>query len=131
MKQIPDNSVDCIITDPPYGIGYKSEHRTIEFPHMANDTEEEARELLDKALAIAVRKLKEGSHVYVFSGCESLGWMIDSITKHFTFKKDVIWRKNNWTPGDLAGNYASRHEHIIYAWKGQRLLNGRRDRKSV
>jgi len=22
MKKLPDNSVDCIVTDPPYGLGF-------------------------------------------------------------------------------------------------------------
>ena len=26
MKELPDNSVDLVLTDPPYGINYKSNH---------------------------------------------------------------------------------------------------------
>ena len=27
MRQVPDNSVDAVVTDPPYGISYQSARR--------------------------------------------------------------------------------------------------------
>lgn len=38
-----------------------------------------------------------------------------------------MWVKNNHTSGDLEGDYGNKTEFIIYAQKGRRELNGRRD----
>jgi len=42
MKDIPDNSVDLILTDPPYGIDYKGENRPNEskYKNIENDEKE-------------------------------------------------------------------------------------------
>lgn len=131
MTQIPDNSVDCILTDPPYGITYQSEHRTNPFPHMANDTQEEAYALLDKALALGAKKLKDGSHVLIFTSAQSFCWMRQVVEKYFTLKVLLIWEKNNWTPGDLQAAFASQFEMIIHAYKGRRHLLGERRSSNV
>jgi len=127
LKNIPDSSVDCIITDPPYGINYQSDHRLLAFTPMTNDTKEEAQELLDKALATSSQKLKDGSHVFIFTSWQSIGWMQETIAKYFTLKTPLVWVKNNWNPGDLEGAFASRCEIILHAHKGRRHLFGERD----
>ena len=37
MKNIPDGSVDLVLTDPPYGIGFKSNHRKEKYNEIKND----------------------------------------------------------------------------------------------
>ena len=49
------------------------------------------------------------------------------VRKHFTVKNMIVWVKNNVTRGDLKGNYGYRHELVLFAHKGRRYLNGRRD----
>ena len=49
------------------------------------------------------------------------------VRKHFNLKNALIWVKNNVTRGDLKGNYGYRYEMVLYAHKGRRYLNGRRD----
>ena len=65
LHTLPDNSVDCILTDPPYGISYQSLSRRLALTTIANDGPA-AYALLDNVLAIACPKLKLDSHVYVF-----------------------------------------------------------------
>ena len=49
------------------------------------------------------------------------------IQEKFEIKNILIWIKNNTGMGDLYGDYAPKSEFIIYARKGKRKLNGRRD----
>jgi site-specific DNA-methyltransferase (adenine-specific) len=123
VQQLPDNSIDCIVTDPPYGINYQSEHRTLPFAYMVND-DEHAYEVLGQALAAASPKLKDNSHIYVFTNWRAYPHMAAVVANYFTIKNVLIWEKNNTTPGDLEGNYAHQYEMIIFAHKGRRLLFG-------
>jgi site-specific DNA-methyltransferase (adenine-specific) len=127
LQELPDNSVDCIITDPPYGIGYFSRSRTLLRVRVTND-DAGAYKLLEQALAIAWRKLKDNRHIYIFTTWQAFTPMAAVVKKYFNLKNALVWVKNNCTRGDLRGNYGYQYEMILYAHKGRRLLSGRRDR---
>jgi site-specific DNA-methyltransferase (adenine-specific) len=38
----------------------------------------------------------------------------------------IVWVKNNWSAGDLAGNVGGQHELIIFAARGKFKINGKR-----
>jgi site-specific DNA-methyltransferase (adenine-specific) len=127
LHSIADNSIDCILTDPPYGLAYVSEHKILPDKQLINDGEKEALDVLDEALALAKRKLKHNSHIYIFCSWKTDHLVKPLVAKYFTIKNILVWEKNNWTSGDLEGNYGQIHEFIIFAHKGRRHLNGRRD----
>ncbi|MBV9688974.1 MAG: hypothetical protein JO202_04600 [Ktedonobacteraceae bacterium] len=128
LATIPDSSLDLLLTDPPYGIDYESEHREVNpLGKFANDTLEQTLQTLDTALTLAHRKLKENSHVYIFCSWKTDQYMKAIAAKYFQVKNILVWEKNNWTAGDLDANYGQIHEFIVFAQKGRRHLNGRRD----
>ncbi len=128
LETIPDNSLDLLLTDPPYGIDYESEHREVNpFEKMENDRLEETIPVVAKALAIASRKLKPNSHIYIFTSWKTYPALLPVVQTHFQVKNLLVWEKNNWTAGDLDANYGQIHEFIVFAHKGRRHLNGRRD----
>lgn len=45
----------------------------------------------------------------------------------FKIKNILVWEKNNHGSGDLTGDFAPKHEFIIFLHKGRRLSNGKRD----
>jgi DNA modification methylase len=126
LPTLLDDSIDLLLFDPPYGVNYRSLSKSMTKTTIANDGPE-AYSLLDKALAIAVHKLKLNSHVYVFTNWQAFAQMDVVIRKYFTMKNMIVWVKNNVTRGDLKGNYGYRHELVLFAHKGRRYLNGRRD----
>ncbi len=126
LTQLDDESVDCIITDPPYGINYKSLSHSLPKTTIANDGPE-AFGLLDSALAIAVHKLKVNSHIYIFTDWHVYEPMAEVVKKYFILKNVLVWAKNNRTRGDLKGNYGFQYEMVFYAHKGRRHLLGKRD----
>ena len=130
LGKLADGSIDCVVTDPPYGISYVSNFRTVEsevVKSVANDTIEDAVMLLNNACAILERKMKADSHLYCFTSWKVYPHFVNIIGKHFKVKNCLIWEKNNWSMGDLDGNYAEQYEMVIFATKGNRKLNGGRD----
>lgn len=128
IKTIPDNSIDLLLTDPPYGIDFQSNHRmaTPRFDKLPNDSTPSA-ELLEALCRRIEPKLKINSHVYIFTS-----WKVESqfrkvVSRYFNVKNILVWEKNNWSMGDLEGNYAEQYEQILFAEKGRRHLNGNRD----
>jgi len=124
FAQLPDDSIDLVVTDPPYK-DYQS-NRPVARPRVKAvkvkqfDLEFFANE--------SYRVLKTGSHLYCF--CDHLTFpdiRAALISAGFTYKNCLIWIKNNHGSGDLKGNWAPQHEFVIFATKGRgKALRGRR-----
>src|SRR5215472_8643637 len=127
LGMLPDNSVDLILTDPPYGINYMSRSKSLPLTKISNDKASEAYELLDRVLALAEKKLKPDRHVYIFTNWQAFEGMAPVVKKYFKLKGALAWIKNNRTRGDLKGNYGYQYEMVLYAHKGRRWLFGTRD----
>lgn len=130
MEKLADGSVDCVVTDPPYGIEYVSNRRTVEsevIKPVANDGLTDALALWENACKVLSRKMKDNSHIYIFTSWKVYPQFAEITGKYFRIKNCLIWRKNNHGTGDLEGNYSEQYEMIIFATKGNRKLNGGRD----
>lgn len=121
LPKLKDNSIDCVIIDPPYGIGFQSNYRNEKLDKIKNDNGR-AFNLLDKSLELAKTKMKKDSHIYIFTSWKVLDRVKPIVEKHFNLKNCIIWQKNNWTAGDLEGNYAEVYELILFATQGKRKL---------
>ena len=128
LASLPDESIDLLLTDPPYGINYQSEHKALPDAPLVNDGLDESLQVLDETLAIASRKLKARSHVYIFTSWKTDQYVKPVVEKYFAIKNVLVWEKNNWTAGDLEANYATNHEFLLFGhYKQRRLLNGSRE----
>ena len=121
MKNIPNGSVDLVLTDPPYGMGFQSKYRKEKYSKIVNDG---GLDWLEKYVDECFRILKENTAVYFFCSWHNVDIFKQSIEKKFKIKNILIWEKNNTSMGDLKGSYAPKYEMIIFAHKGRRLLNG-------
>lgn len=125
MAKILDGSVDCCITDPPYGIGYQSARRTDKDnwkPKILND-EEPYTEWIDPIF----KKLKDGGRLICFyrrDVQDAFLWEIQKVG--FEVKSQIVWDKVSHGMGDLAGEFAPQHELMIYATKGRYEFNSKR-----
>ena len=126
LTTLADESVDLILTDPSYGNEYISRSHSLPLTKIANNGQE-AYDLLDQALAIAWHKLKPDRHVYIFTNWQVYEPMAAIVRKYFKIKNVLVWEKNNFTRGDLKGNYGYSTEWIMYAHKGWWPLNGKRE----
>jgi len=125
MRRMPDNFVDLILTDPPYGMDYLSSRRKDKFEKIKNDVD---MSWVDEFAKESYRILKNDSHIYLFCNDYGIGRFRNSLEKAgFTLKRTLVWVKNNHTSGDLLGDYANKTEFIVYAHKGRKELNGGRE----
>jgi site-specific DNA-methyltransferase (adenine-specific) len=122
IKKLKDNSVDCLIIDPPYGINFQSNFKNEKFNKIDND-DDNSDKLLTKSLNLVMDKLKKNSHVYIFTSWKVYDKIKPIIEKSLTLKNCIIWDKQIYGMGDLNGNYADTYEMILFAVKGNKKLN--------
>jgi len=124
LPTLPDNSVDLIIADPPYGINYISGWYKNGNPFTPIHNDKTFNRSLNQARMLeCYRVLKNNSASFVFAGYQNIDdWIKLSKECGFTYKNLVVWVKNNWTAGDLKGNFANQHELILFLTKGRFIL---------
>ena len=121
-ERLDDDSVDCVITDPPYGIDFQSSHRYAQpdFDKIdADESVEEAVALFEDVCSEVHRTLRDGGHFYAFTRWDVYPAFKAAVEQQFEVKNCLVWRKHNWGMGDLDGAYAPAHEFIIFATKGE------------
>lgn len=125
MKTIPNDSIDLIVTDPPYKVtsrgrgkrGTTTSGGMLEkesvckgkiFKH--NDVE------LESYIPEFYRILKEGSHFYIMTNHINLTRTLNICQENgFHFIKSLIWNKENKIMSQL---YMSQFEYILFFRKG-------------
>ena len=125
MKRIPDGSVDMVLTDPPYGMDYQSNRRTVteKFAKISND---DGLDWLDDFVDECYRVMRNNSAAYVFCSWHKIDVFKVSFERRFKLKNLIVWVKNNHGSGDLKGAYAPKHEFVLYMHKGRSIFrNGR------
>ena len=122
LKNIPDNSIDLIVTDPPY--------RTTSRGSAGNSGGMLQKDINKKGQVFAFnnidcqayapkffRVLKDGSHCYVMTNHINLLHMLNTFIDYdFHFIKSLIWDKGNKIMGQY---YMSQFEYILFFRKGK------------
>ena len=127
ITKIPDESVNLIITDPPYGIGFKgNRYRNIDFDVMFND---ESLQFLEGFSSEFERILVPKAHCYIFTHWDVYSLMLKLFADKLFLQTVIIWDKDEGGHG--MGNlnmWAPRYEMIMDFTKGEkpRPLNGKR-----
>ena len=126
MKKIPSESIDLIVTDPPYLINYQSSRRIKKekFEKIKNDVN--SQQLICDYFEECNRILKNNTAIYCFCSWHHIDFFKQEFEKHFKLKNIIVWNKNNHGSGDLKGAYAPKHELILFGHKGRTLLREKR-----
>lgn len=125
INKLPDESVDLIIIDPPYGTAFKgNRYKNIDHNTLFNDDPDLM--FLSNIGKEFNRILKDDRHAYVFTRWDTYPAMA-SFFEPLSLLNLLVWDKDDGGHGmgDLK-NYAPRHELIMMFSKGRRELNGKR-----
>ena len=92
MKELPDKSVDCIVTDVPFGVNFKND--------FYNDDKDYVFEHAPIWFSQWKRILKDNSFLFVFAGVRTLhNWIQNGINAGVTYKNIIATRSfNNGSP---------------------------------
>ena len=126
-KNIEDETVDLIVTDPPYLINYKTNYRKNKQHKFCSSIKgDNDEELIKTAIKESYRILKPNSAMYMFCSPNTIDFFKVEVERYFKIKNIIIWKKNNWTAGDLQASFGKQYEMIILANKGRKKFNGKR-----
>jgi site-specific DNA-methyltransferase (adenine-specific) len=127
---LKDNSIDLIITDPPYGIQgdklHKHYNRNEEFviEGYIEIPKEEYADFSVKWIKEAERTLRPGGSIYIVSGYTNLIDVLNAL-KHTKLQEvnHIIWKYNFGVY--TSQKYVSSHYHILFYQKpgGKRTFN--------
>lgn len=117
INTLQDKSIDCLLTDPPYGENFQMNKYDNELSRKIENDEslEDALILLDDMLSRVKPKLKDNAHLYIFCSWKNFAEFKEVVSNHFKVKNALIWNKELFGMGDLKGNYADTYEMIIFA----------------
>lgn len=127
IKRIPDNSIDFILTDPPYNIG---KHSTGNIPlpgrsAMNNDVAEwdwvdfHPEEWVEEFIRI----LKPTGNLFIFTTYNQIGKWYDSLDQRFDATNFMIWHKTNPAPKIYQAGFLNSCEMIYTCWNKKHTWN--------
>lgn len=127
IKRIPDNSVDFILTDPPYNLG---QHSTGNIPlpgrtAMNNDVAEwdmidfNPEEWADEFIRI----LKPTGNLFIFTSYNQIGRWYSCLDHKFDTSNFMIWHKTNPAPKIFRAGFLNSCEMIFTCWNKKHTWN--------
>lgn len=124
-KLMNGETVDMVMTDPPYNVDYGSKAEAINKygyhfsdRHIENDYMPEAQfiEFLDKAFKNMAKALKQGGAFYIWHASITVYEFEEALRLNsLKTRQQLIWVKNALVLGRQ--DYQWRHEPCLYGWK--------------
>jgi site-specific DNA-methyltransferase (adenine-specific) len=100
-------TVDLIVTDPPYGVAWQSNRRAEKFDQLANDGASD-RDTIARIMQECVRVVRQHRHLYVFGPTDVLeGLKVGACVP-------LVWDKGTLGSGDVTAAWGPSHEPITF-----------------
>lgn len=122
LRSLPDESVDLVVTDPPYE-SLEADRAIGTTTRLRDWFPVEGPVYLAGTMRQLYRVLRTDRHLYWFSDHRAARWAVPALeAAEFEFHKPLIWDKRRIGMGY---HYRARYEMILFASKGSRPLNDR------
>src|SRR5438445_12987543 len=120
MRKFPAESIDLVLTDPPYGITLKAQRKTSKF-HDVTIANDDQLAWLPHWSSELYRVAKNVA--YIFCGWSTVGEFQTQLTRAgFKIKNVLVWHKN-WL--GMGNNFRPNYELIILAIKSTFITKSR------
>lgn len=110
LADMETETVDLVVTDPPYGMEWQSNRRAATFDELIGDRSDDVvRAGIRDIVGEAVRLVGQNRHLYIFGPADVLeGHLVSERT-------ELVWDKGRPGMGDLSARWAPAHEPITFA----------------
>ena len=109
LANISKESVDLILTDPPYSMEWRSNRRAESFTQLLGDGKnDDDRSMISDVLTQCVRIVGQNRHLYVFGPAEALS------EQKVSEVVELIWDKGILGSGDVTSAWGPQHERISF-----------------
>jgi len=123
LKGLPNNSVDLVVTDPPYNISQKQD--------LVYDGRHIRKNFGDwdygfdpvPVMKELKRVLKPTGQIYVFCSTEQIAIYMRIFQESWFFRNLLVWSKTNPPPRLSKTNWVFANEYIVYAINEKVKLN--------
>lgn len=127
MATMEDESVDLVVTDPPYLMDYKTGRRKDKTHKFCTTIEGDNNpDLISDYIKECYRIMKPNTAMYMFCNSNKVTFFVTELEKYFNMRNIIVWVKNNHTAGDLRYAFGKKHEFIILVNKGEAPIQGLR-----
>ena len=127
IKEIPDHSIDLLLTDPPYNVGQYSTGN-ISMPWRAtvnNDIADwDKKDFIPQDWADEfIRVLKPTGNLIIFTTYNQIGKWHDCLDSRFDTTQFAIWHKTNPVPKLFKAGFLNSCEMIYCCWNKKHTWN--------
>jgi DNA modification methylase len=129
LKKEPLNKISLLLSDPPYGMDFKSGFDyDNKWDKIDNDKIEDTIPILDSVFYEAKKHLLPDAHIYIFGNPFEIENIKPVFEKYFKLKNILIWDREVIGMGDLK-TYGRSYDIILFGYNEKwKDLNGTRDR---
>lgn len=120
---VAGHTIDCLVTDPPYGVAYQSRGQNKEKWGMIQNDDLNAASLetfLRMVFQNVAQVCREGATAYVFHGISMPGIRVAFehafLAAKFRLSSTIVWVKQSASMG--WSDYREQHEAMLYGWIG-------------
>lgn len=109
LAAMQNESVQLVLTDPPYGVAFRSNMRADRFDAIAGDGgSDDEYGKIRSILGHAARVTAQSRHLYVFGPARLVDGLVVSATT------ELVWDKGGAGMGDLSSAWGPQHEPITF-----------------
>ena len=120
LKNIPDNSIDLILTDPPYNIAqYSTGNMKFDWRSEINNdlAEWDLKELCPQDLVEEFKRvLKPTGNIFIFCSYNIIGEYHKVFDPEFDTFQFMVWHKTNPIPNFRKSSFLNSCELIVSCW---------------
>lgn len=117
IKTLKDNSIDSVLTDPPYNISKDNNFSTMGRSGIDFGTWDKGFDL-NTWIELVAPKVKKGGNVVIFNAWKNLGEIANTLENNGFIVKDMIrWEKSNPMPRNRDRRFIVDYETAIWAVK--------------
>jgi len=129
LDRLEKESINLIITDPPWGVEVEKNAFIGENPLTFEDSEKPTFELLEKVVPLLWSILKDGSHMYFFFGTKQYTRIYEMLSAYFAVDPIPLnWKRPHGGPNTFPLlKFNPDYETFFFCKKGRRNLTRARE----